>query len=265
MSNNDNSRKPIELTLFTMNGCPHCVKMADEWNNLEQMDNDNFDVRSYERGMLHEMDDSVRQINGEYISGFPTIKVSINQNGHQEEYEYQGERKSTDILEFVRDTLKDMVGGAGNNNSLTKSSVQSTISRTTEVAKEQLDRFMTETENLKKKLSEQMKLLSDRTSAKFSNKSSTKPSAEPPARPPVSSANPVSNPLSNNKTESVQTDFSQDGGYYRSSERRSIFSKSESDNGSERKSNSEVKIGGMTELDNLLLREINTLSAFNAF
>lgn len=96
--------KPIKITLYHATWCGHCVSFMPTWN---EMMNDkkmckNIKFVSYESSMLNTLPESERTIKGEEISGYPTIRITIN----GEDYYYEGSRTKNDILQFILNKLK---------------------------------------------------------------------------------------------------------------------------------------------------------------
>lgn len=100
MSNNS-----VSVTLFHATWCGHCVRFMPEWERMKKTQNiaNNIDFVAHESSEMGSLDSKKKTINGKQIGGFPTIKVSIN----EDEYEYEGDRKTRNILSFIRDRIKE--------------------------------------------------------------------------------------------------------------------------------------------------------------
>lgn len=85
----------VEVTLYYANWCGHCIRFKPDWeiikNNMKGMNN----VKFFEFEDK-DMKNGGATINGEPISGFPTIKVKLNANGKTKEYDYSDYAKSRD-------------------------------------------------------------------------------------------------------------------------------------------------------------------------
>ena len=81
------------LTYFYMDGCPHCVKFAPEWDNFSQNYNGSLKVRKVEQKTMSEQEKSLG------IQGFPTVMV-IDKNG-KAETTYDGPRTAEGLKSFT--------------------------------------------------------------------------------------------------------------------------------------------------------------------
>lgn len=93
------SDKKITLILFWMNGCGPCNAFKPAWKNLVNTNAKYIEFRDYESAELNGLPESIKQIGGTEVDSFPTIKVNIS----NEEYEYNGSRTETHILNFIRE------------------------------------------------------------------------------------------------------------------------------------------------------------------
>jgi hypothetical protein len=99
--------KPIKLTLFHMDGCNPCAQFRPTWDDMKSHPMNNICFEEYERADIASMSGGMGTINGKDIAGFPTIKVSIL----KQHYDYKGNRTQPDILEFIRNKLKNKSEG----------------------------------------------------------------------------------------------------------------------------------------------------------
>lgn len=95
------------ITLFYAEWCMWCNKFKPEWNKLKQEIKDkNLDIDIYEYNDEDiEKQNIDRTINNVKTTGFPVIKIIIN----NKEYKYEQERTAKDILEFMN---KQQTGGS---------------------------------------------------------------------------------------------------------------------------------------------------------
>lgn len=98
------SNKPVKVTLFHANWCGHCQNFMPIWNEMVENKNANKNIEflSIESAELDSLTDKEKQINGEEIQGFPTIKITINNR----DYNYQGTRETNDIYSFIIKKIK---------------------------------------------------------------------------------------------------------------------------------------------------------------
>lgn len=98
------NKKPIDITLFHASWCGHCVRFMPEWERLKKTNNLDrfFNFNQYESNMLDSLDHHTKTINGQQISGFPTIKISV----FDKQYEYDDHRNIHSILNFVKTKIK---------------------------------------------------------------------------------------------------------------------------------------------------------------
>jgi thiol-disulfide isomerase/thioredoxin len=96
--------KPIKITLFHADWCGHCVDFMPTWERMKKDKNarKNIEFEEYEAATLPDLPEETRTVDGEKIDGFPTIKITINDN----EYNYMGNRSSDDIYEFIVKELR---------------------------------------------------------------------------------------------------------------------------------------------------------------
>jgi len=108
MSNNS-----VSVTLFHATWCGHCVKFMPEWERMKKTQNiaKNIDFAAHESSEMNTLDVKKKTINGNKIGGYPTIKISLNGS----EFEYEGERKTKNILSFIRDKIKTSPQKGGEN------------------------------------------------------------------------------------------------------------------------------------------------------
>jgi hypothetical protein len=115
------------VTLFYMHGCMHCDLFAPEWAKLENMikkekveyKNYVFSTTSYEAGELGMLDNKEKSINGEEVSGFPTVRISlvsdsIGGSSHKNkkhkkksymEFMYEGKRQANEIIAVTKSLI----------------------------------------------------------------------------------------------------------------------------------------------------------------
>jgi thiol-disulfide isomerase/thioredoxin len=99
----------ITATLYHADWCGHCKTFLPEWQqftkNLQggmiKHNNATFHSEQYEDKEITRKNISAT-INGQPIRGFPTIKISINENGKIKEFDYQGKRKATELATFLK-------------------------------------------------------------------------------------------------------------------------------------------------------------------
>ena len=81
------------LTYFYMDGCPHCVKFAPEWDKFAQNHTGALKLKKVEAKNMSE------QEKGLGIQGFPTIMV-VDNNG-KKETDYDGPRTAEGLKAFA--------------------------------------------------------------------------------------------------------------------------------------------------------------------
>ena len=87
LENNGNT-----LTYFYMNGCPHCVKFAPEWDKFVNSNTTGVKTKKVE---AQEMSPTHQKLG---VNGFPTIML-LDGNG-QKVADYNGARTSTGLTDF---------------------------------------------------------------------------------------------------------------------------------------------------------------------
>jgi hypothetical protein len=107
--------KEVEVTLYYANWCGHCVTFKPEWQkfkkNIKDMDNKHKDVKikvnEYEHSKLEKIGGG--KINGEDISGYPTLKIKLTRGNESKEYDYgdcdvskKEKRNATVMTEFIK-------------------------------------------------------------------------------------------------------------------------------------------------------------------
>lgn len=103
--------KSIDLILFYADWCGHCKSFKPEWKKLEdtikEMDNkikeSVISLKSYEDSVIPQ---GLATINGKEIRGYPTVKITVTDNGKKTEYEYNGQRTSQAVLEKIKQLVK---------------------------------------------------------------------------------------------------------------------------------------------------------------
>ena len=97
--------KPVNVTLFHATWCGHCKNFMPEWKRLLEIPklSHNIDFVDYESSTLDQVDQPIKTINGEPIAGYPTIKVSVL----GKEYEYDDQRKVSNILQFIKNKINE--------------------------------------------------------------------------------------------------------------------------------------------------------------
>jgi thiol-disulfide isomerase/thioredoxin len=96
----------IKVQLFYANWCGHCNKFKPEWEQFKKLaDGDNIKHEEYEA------DKDKQKVDEANVSGFPTIRITMNGNTE----DYNGERTADAILSFVKGDKKSMSGGGNPN------------------------------------------------------------------------------------------------------------------------------------------------------
>jgi len=118
------SSKPIKITLFHADWCGHCINFMPHWESMrsDKQSMKNIKFEQYESKMIDSLTEKEKTINGNAIDGFPTIKITINDN----EFQYIGDRSPKNIYSFVLKQLK------GKEPSSDSSSLFSPVSETDE-------------------------------------------------------------------------------------------------------------------------------------
>lgn len=101
----------IETTLFHAKWCGHCVNFFPAWQEYSEkiklnggkIGNMSVDAKEFEESKIKNQQ---VLINGDPIKGYPTIKISIDDNGNHKEYEYKGKRTSADLYYHIKNINK---------------------------------------------------------------------------------------------------------------------------------------------------------------
>ncbi len=80
-----------KLTLFHMNGCPHCVKMMPEWDKFAKLN-----PGKCEKHEASDVQDLTKKLN---IQGFPTIMLLDANNNKIKDYD--GDRTAAGFKAFL--------------------------------------------------------------------------------------------------------------------------------------------------------------------
>ena len=109
------TQNKVYVTLFHASWCGHCKDFLPTWDEIKKTESTkkSFVFAEYESKEIPDGDEG--KINGNEIQGFPTLKIVIN----EEEYEYDGERNLSGIVDYVLSKLKKIPpqqeGGCGCN------------------------------------------------------------------------------------------------------------------------------------------------------
>ena len=95
--------KFANITLYHAKWCGHCVSFMPEWNKLTAKKIKNVTFNSYDS---ENEEAKSATINGDALKGFPTIKVTINDNGEKTEIDYMGKRRADEIINFISQKIK---------------------------------------------------------------------------------------------------------------------------------------------------------------
>lgn len=96
----------IDTVLYHADWCGFCKIFMPEWNKFQNevkslSDNGvTFTAKSIEESSLDKGE--MPKINGHEIRGFPTVKTTIRVDDDIQEIEYNGSRKSDELLHFVK-------------------------------------------------------------------------------------------------------------------------------------------------------------------
>jgi thiol-disulfide isomerase/thioredoxin len=93
----------IKVQLFYANWCGHCNKFKPEWEEFKKLaKGGGIEYEEYEA------DKDKQKVDEANVSGFPTIRITMNGNTE----DYNGERTADAILSFVKGDKKSMSGGS---------------------------------------------------------------------------------------------------------------------------------------------------------
>jgi thiol-disulfide isomerase/thioredoxin len=97
-----NKNIEITLTLIHAPWCPYCQEFYPKWVELENYLESNkpkgIKINTERKNEQELGRDNLPTINGNKVSSFPTIKITIKKNNNVEEYKYDGERKKKLIV-----------------------------------------------------------------------------------------------------------------------------------------------------------------------
>lgn len=95
----------IGVTLYHAKWCKHCKNFMPEWDKFKNYidTKHNTSKINYSQFEDGEMSRSTNHtINGNPIGGFPTLKITVTNNGKTKEFEYQGKRRASELQEFIK-------------------------------------------------------------------------------------------------------------------------------------------------------------------
>lgn len=114
----------VDVTLFKMEGCGHCINFQEEWDNFNKNINGewkdklhelNINVKSktYVRGggskdNISDAEHNMKE-NGVEVNGYPTIVTKFHNAGKYAIYD--GERTASDLLDFIISNSKNVQTG----------------------------------------------------------------------------------------------------------------------------------------------------------
>lgn len=101
----------IDGTLYHAKWCGHCKAFMPEWesfkNKLKSINNKHKNItittHEYEDSQLSR--DTPATINGSPIRGFPTLKITITQNGKTKEIDYAGKRNAKELFWYLTEKV----------------------------------------------------------------------------------------------------------------------------------------------------------------
>jgi thiol-disulfide isomerase/thioredoxin len=96
----------IDGTLYHASWCGHCKNFLPEWNKFKQQIQSLNGKHKGIRITTHEYEDKNlpvdgATIKGEQIKGYPTLKITVTQNGKSNEIEYEGKRNAKELFWYV--------------------------------------------------------------------------------------------------------------------------------------------------------------------
>lgn len=94
--NGGSSKKP-ELYLFKADWCGHCKNFKTHWNSLQH----NTTLKNKIKFVTVDSNEDANEIKQWKIQGYPTIILKNGSNA----MEYNGERTSDKIIEFINDNV----------------------------------------------------------------------------------------------------------------------------------------------------------------
>lgn len=117
-------KKYIEIVLYYADWCNHCVKFKPEWEKFKKHmmkdNNKNINTENSIKINVSEFNDEQLEkigggkINGEDITGYPTIKLRLSNGKESKEYDYENYGKSkdhkymTNFVKIIHDLLIKM-------------------------------------------------------------------------------------------------------------------------------------------------------------
>lgn len=97
----------IDGTLYHAKWCGHCRNFLPEWEKFkEQVEaiggkHGNIKITTHEFEDTQLSRDKPVTINGQPIGGFPTLKITVKQNGKTKEIDYAGKRKAKELFWYI--------------------------------------------------------------------------------------------------------------------------------------------------------------------
>lgn len=95
--------KSANITLYHATWCGHCKTFMPEWDKLIKQKLDGITYNSYEAEQIEAQNAT---INGKPLAGFPTIKITLINDGKKTEIDYMGKRRADEITNFISEKLK---------------------------------------------------------------------------------------------------------------------------------------------------------------
>ena len=104
-------KKSIGITLYHANWCGHCVTFIPEWKKFVKKVKDannkynkvEIKTQNYEEKEAEKAGGA--KINGEDVSGYPTVKIALKRGKEYKEYDmsdYKIERNSIQMLTYIK-------------------------------------------------------------------------------------------------------------------------------------------------------------------
>jgi hypothetical protein len=97
--------KFANIILYHATWCGHCKTFMPEWEKLTSKikNNKHITFNSYDS---EQEEAKNATINGGSLKGFPTIKITIDDNGKKTEIDYMGKRRADEIIDFISQKIK---------------------------------------------------------------------------------------------------------------------------------------------------------------
>ncbi len=105
----------VKVTLFHASWCKHCTNFLPEWEKLKKLitgkkypSNISIELEDFEDSLLNNNKNIDQTIGNEEFSGYPTIRIRIN-NNKEHDINYTMERTAEKILQCILDEVKKQV------------------------------------------------------------------------------------------------------------------------------------------------------------